>query len=166
MRNPVPVALRVKLLMTTSKLLLQVCDVRTTCINNTFIFSMHVHNYKGFKTTATEASMIGDTKVIVTYAQLQQLIPSVCVTQGCSATLSVAERFQGCGVVINMKCKKGHYYTWSSSPEHLDARDRKIYSNNLLMAAPLLTSGNSYAKIQQFCRFMGLKVITEAMYYR
>ena len=88
-----------------------------------------------------------DTKVIVSFSQLQQLIPTVCVSQGCGATLSVSKRFRGCGVVISMKCNKGHTFIWGSSPEHLDVRNQTIYSNNLLMAAACLTSGNSYAKI-------------------
>ena len=122
--------------------------------------------YTGFTTTATEADMIGNTKVIVSFSQLRQLIPTVCLSQGCGATVRVTERFRGCGVVICMKCNKGHTFTWSSSPEHLDARNQSIYSNNLLMAAACLASGNSYANLRLFCTFMGLKVITEAMYYR
>ena len=119
-----------------------------------------------FTTTATEANMIENWKVVVSFSQLQQLIPTMCITRGCNATLHATEKFRGCGVVIYMKCSKGHTFTWSSSPQHYDARGQSIYSNNLLMAAACLTSGNSYAKIELFCRFMGLKLISEAMYYR
>ena len=121
-----------------------------------------------FTTTATEASMTKDLKVIVSFSQLQQLIPTMCITWGCDATLSATEKFRGCGVVIYMRCSNGHTFTWSSLPQHHDARGSSIYSNNLLIAAACLTSGNSYAKIDSelFCRFMGLKVISEAMYYR
>ena len=119
-----------------------------------------------FTTTATEANMIKDSKVIVSLSQLQQLIPTRCVSRGCDATLSATEKFRGCGVVIYLKCSKGHTFTWSSSPQHHDKRGQSIHSNNLLLAAACLISGNSYAKIELFCRFMGLKVISEAMYYR
>ena len=49
--------------------------------------------YTGFTTTATEADMVGNTKVIVSFSQLQQLIPTVCLSQGCDATVRVTERF-------------------------------------------------------------------------
>ena len=112
--------------------------------------------------------MIKDSKVIVSFSQLQQqqLIPTMCITRGCDATLSATEKFRGCGVVIYMRCSSGHTFTWSSSPQHHDTSGSSTYSNNLLMAAACLTSGNLYAKIELFCRFMGLKVISEAMYYR
>ena len=142
-----------------NKILLQVCCK----------FTMNIKNWRffltAFTTTATETNMIENPKVIVSLSQLQQLIPTRCTNRGCDATLSATEKFRGCGVVMYMKCSKGHTFTWSSSPQHHDARGQPIYSNNLLMAAACLISGNSYAKIELFCRFMGLKVITEAMYY-
>lgn len=119
-----------------------------------------------FTTTTTEFNMIENSKIVVSFSQLQQLIPTRCVTERCDGTLSATEKFKGCGVVIYMKCSKGHFFTWSSSPQHYDTRGQSIYSNNLLMAAACLISGNSYSKVEQFCRFMGLKVISEAMYYR
>ena len=116
-----------------------------------------------FTTRTTETDMIEQPKVVVSLSQLRQLIPTRCILQGCDDTLTTAEKFRGCGIVIRFKCSKGHTFTWSSSPEHLDGRGQSVYSNNLLMSAACLTSGNSNANIELFCRFM--KVISEAMYY-
>ena len=145
-----------------NKILLQVCHFHHGCKKTPkeFIF------LAAFTTTTTECNMIENSKIVVSFSQLKQLIPTRCVIERCDATLSAIEKFKGCGVVIYMKCGKGHFFTWSSSPQHYDARGQSIYSNNLLMAGACLISGNSYSKVEQFCRFMGLKVISEAMYYR
>ena len=92
--------------------------------------------------------MIEQPKVVVSLSQLRQLTPTRCNLQGCGDTLSTIEKFRGCGIVIRFKCGKGRTFTWSSSPEHLDGRGQFVYSNNLLMSAACLTSGNSYAKIE------------------
>ena len=61
---------------------------------------MNLFFHTAFTTTATKANMIENPKVIVSLSQLQQLIPTMCVTRGCDATLSATEKFRGCGVVI------------------------------------------------------------------
>ena len=53
---------------------------------------------------------------------------------------------------------------WSSLDEHLDKRENSIQSNNLLVAASCLLSGNSFSKISQMLDFMRMNISTENMY--
>ena len=78
--------------------------------------------------------------------QLLQLVPSKCIHPSCALPLS---QFRGCSVYLHFRCDQGHTYSWSSSNEHLDKRGNSIQSNNLLVAASCLLSGNSFSKISQ-----------------
>ena len=98
--------------------------------------------------------------------QLRQLIPTVCLREGCLLSLTAREEYRGCGVLVHPSCTAGHRFAWISSPRHLNCELSAIHSNNLLLASSLLLSGNSFAKIQLMFKFMGLKMISKDMFYR
>ena len=120
----------------------------------------------GFSATASVGSIVNGVQVVVSMQQLMQLIPSVCLHENCHLPLKSREEYRGCGVLIHLTCVVGHRFTWSSSPAHVNHEGSAIHSNNLLLASSLLLSGNSFAKVQQMFKFMGLKMISKAMYYR
>lgn len=122
--------------------------------------------YAGFSTRANIDSILDSVKVVVSMPQLMQLIPTVCLQEGCLLPLNAHQEYRGCGVLVHLTCIAGHRFSWSSSPEHLNHEMSAIHSNNLLLAASLLLSGNSFAKIQLMFKFMGLKMISRDMYYR
>ena len=47
-------------------------------------------------------------------------------------------------------------YSWSSSDEHLDKRGYSVHSNNLLLGAACLLSGNCFSKVSRMLEFMGV----------
>ena len=122
--------------------------------------------HAGFSARADMDSILDSVKVVVSMPQLMQLIPPVCLQRGCLLPLSARTDYKGCGVLVHLTCSAGHRFVWSSSPEHLNHDRSAIHSNNLLLAASLLLSGNSFAKIQLMFKFMGLKMISRDMYYR
>lgn len=136
------------------------------CLNDIVCIPVVIFFYAGFSARANTDSILSSVKVVVSMPQLLQLIPTVCLHEGCSLRLNAREEYRGCGVLVHLTCIAGHRFIWSSSPEHLNHENIAIYSNNLLLAASLLLSGNSFAKIQLMFKFMGLKMISRDMYYR
>ena len=118
-----------------------------------------------YTTKAPTAALIGDPKVVVSIPQLMQLAPRVCVMTDCSELVTVRNEYKGCCVLIHMNCSAGHRNTWSSSPQHVDSKGRAIYSN-LLFSCACIVSGNFLSKLRLMFKFMGLKIITNAMHYR
>lgn len=105
-------------------------------------------------------------KVIVSMPRLLQLVPSTCLHPSCASKVSHSIQFRGCGVYLHFRCDQGHTYSWSSSDEHLDKRGYSVHSNNLLLGAACLLSGNCFSKVSQMLEFMGIKTFSENMYYR
>lgn len=129
----------------------------------------HIHYYYTitvFKMNSPALVSIHCEKVIVSMPQLLQLVPSTCIHPSCASALSHKTQFRGCGVYLHFRCDQGHTYSWSSSDEHLDKRGNSVQSNNLLLAASCLLSGNSFSKISQMLDFMHVKIFSENMYYR
>ena len=143
--------------------------------HNTMIYSIvHAHAYTCillftsivFSMNSPTLVSIQCDKIIVSMPQLLQLVPSTCLHPSCTSKLSHSTQFRGCGVYLHFKCDVGHTYSWSSSDEHLDKRGYSIHSNNLLLSAACLLSGNCFSKISQMLEFMGIKTFSENMYYR
>ena len=126
----------------------------------------HIDTIAVFKMNSPALVSIHCEKVIVSMPQLLQLVPSTCIHPSCASTLSCKTQFKGYGVYLHFKCDQGHTYSWSSSDEHLDKRRNSVQSNNLLLAASCLLSGNSFSKISQMLDFMHVKIFSENMYYR
>lgn len=71
----------------------------------------------------------------------------------------------GCTLVLKMKCSAGHVFTWCSSPTLTNANQQSIYKINMEFASAVLFSGNNYYKIRQFCRFMGMDVVSPSTFF-
>ena len=115
---------------------------------------------------STNIDMINCDKVVVSLPQLLQLIPSRCQHTGCCENVTTSNRFTGCCLTITISCSTGHSFIWSSSAEHINASGVPIFSNNLLLSASLLFSGNAYNKIQQMFSCFRLHFPNPSMFYR
>lgn len=141
--------------------------------HNTMYTYMYIYVHNVLITPCIVFSMSSPTlvsiqcdKVIVSMTQLLQLVPSACLHPSCTSKLSHSIQFRGCGVYLHFRCDQGHTYSWSSSDEHLDKRGYSVHSNNLLLGAACLLSGNCFSKVSQMLEFMGIKTFSENMYYR
>ena len=119
-----------------------------------------------FSVKSTNLGMANCDKVIVSLPQLHKLLPSHCQHLGCCENVTTSNRFIGCCLTITISCSGGHSFVWSSSAEHRNASGASIFSNNLLLAASLLFSGNAYNKLQQMFSFFRLHTTNHAMFYR
>ena len=98
----------------------------------------------------------GDSRqVIVSVHKLLQLFPKVCCRQECYAVTEVTTAVCGCCISVTVTCNVGHNSTWQSSDQHSNITGT-IFSNNLLLAASILFSGNSFSKISHMFDIMPL----------
>lgn len=119
-----------------------------------------------FQTTSPPAFSAGCEKVVVSFPQLIQLLPEHCYIEKCTATLSTWQQYKGGVLVLKFSCSAGHHYMWSSSAESVSACGNSIHTNNILIAAACILSGNSFEKLKQMCKFMGLVTITNRTFYK
>ena len=91
------------------------------------------------------------------------LVGKQCRT--CSLPCTVTSKVVGCALLIKMECNAGLKFSWASSPIITNAKQNTIYWVNLDFSASLLLSGNNFYKIQQFCRFLGVKCLSPTTYF-
>ena len=70
----------------------------------------------------------------------------------------------GCLQVIGC-CINGHRLDWVSSDFQLNKNNKRFYDSNLLLAAAVIVSGNNFAKIVKFFKFMGVSIISPTTFY-
>lgn len=93
---------------------------------------------------------------------LKQIYGDVCPSSTCNRHLCYKTTFIGCAFKISWSCCLGHNPgSWFSQP-----RFENMFAGNLMMAAAILMSGNSFMKTTHFCRSMGLKHIGKDTFYR
>ena len=102
-------------------------------------------------------------KIICFVDQILLLVGNQCRT--CSLPCTVSRKVVGCALSIKMLCAAGHKFTWASSPIIRNVKRSAIYRVNLDFSASLLLSGNNFYKIQQFCRFLGVKSVSPSTYF-
>ena len=119
-----------------------------------------------FHTSSPPAFSAGCEKVIVSVSQLLQLLPPRCYNEECRAALSTQQQYKGGVLVLSFSCSVGHRYTWPSSAESVSASGNRIHTNNILLAAACVLSGNSFEKLKQLFKFLGLVTITNRTFYR
>lgn len=102
-------------------------------------------------------------KVICLVEKIVDLVGNRCKT--CGIPCTVTKKVIGCALVIKMVCNAGHKFTWASSPILRNSKRSAIYQINLDFVSTLLLSGNNFYKIQQFCRFLGVKCVSSSTYF-
>ena len=107
-----------------------------------------------------ELSLVHATKVICCLELLLNVFKN-CQHPGYANSAVTKHHLNGPTAVIKWSCSSGHKGTFCSSKDQND-----IYSNNLQVGASILLSGNNFAKVEKFVRFLGLAFISDSTFYR
>lgn len=105
-------------------------------------------------------------KCIVFTNKIQELLQTIhgvsCSISGCPKQWIYTKVYVGSCLVISWKCSSGHFGgSWSSQPMFNRAR-----AGNLLLSSCLLLTGNSFAKIALFFKFLNLRFISKSLFYQ
>ena len=101
--------------------------------------------------------LVNEQRFICNVSKVKELF-ILCREKDCSATVeSIQESSVGCTLKIIRKCRNGHCGTWHSSESI-----KKVYVNNILVAASLLFSGNNITKMSLFAKCLELGVFSKS----
>lgn len=108
-----------------------------------------------------EVTLIVGTKVICSLDLLLQLFVEKCRHPGCQLGTTVQHTLCGTSVFVKWKCSAGHAGKfWSSH------KVNGILANNLQACAALLLSGNNFAQVERFAKFLGLAFASSSTFCR
>jgi len=94
------------------------------------------------------------------------LFSGKCHKPGCVEKCSVTKcKTIGCCVVIHSQCTLKHTFVWTSSEISSNMANNKLFQNNLLFASAVVLSGQSYYKIVDFAKFLGLSVSSSTSFH-
>ena len=71
-----------------------------------------------------------------------------------------------CCVVLQWNCSKEHSDSWTSSEVLVVQNNQKVHVNDVQMAAAIRLSGNNFMKFDLLAKFLGLRSVSESLYYR
>ena len=105
-------------------------------------------------------------KVLVTADKIKELIPKIChVLYICGSAISLQHKMRGTVLILNWNCENGHLGIWDSSDVLTVKNHQKVYVNNIQLADAILLSGNNFQKFCLLSKFLGLEIISEALFY-
>ena len=108
-----------------------------------------------------EVNLVVGTKVICSLDLLLQLFVEKCRHPGCQLGTTVQHTLCGTSVLIKWKCSAGHAGKfWSSH------KVNGILANNLQACAAILLSGNNFAQVKRFAKFLGLAFASSSTFCR
>ncbi|XP_068700031.1 uncharacterized protein [Montipora foliosa] len=108
-----------------------------------------------------ELGLIKGTKVLCSLDLLVQQLGGNCRHTGCIFETVVDYTLCGTSAMIRWKCPAGHIGRFCTSGEV-----NNVLSNNLQAAAAVLLSGNNFAKVERFAKFLGLSFISSSTFFR
>lgn len=108
-----------------------------------------------------ELGLIKEAKVICSLDLLIQQLQGSCRHPGCIHDTAVDYTLCGTSALIRCKCPVGHIWRFCTSGEV-----NNVLSNNFQAAAALLLSGNNFAKVEKFVKFLGLSFISASTFFR
>ena len=110
-------------------------------------------------TTVPSSSPILDTKFLVFWSCL---LPLFRVCQTCLQDATVTKVFTtGSALVVSLLCKNNHSTEWRSQP-----RIKQMNAGNVLLAAAVLYSGNTFARIKEMMNIANVKFFSHTTYDR
>ncbi|EDO29014.1 predicted protein [Nematostella vectensis] len=109
-----------------------------------------------------ELRMVQSTKVLCSLDLLADEFRKRCGQPGCTEKPTVKHVINGVGATFISVCSMGHQGRFSTT--EFDGNGMSV--NNLQVAAALLLSGNNFAKIEKFSKFLGLSFISASTFYR
>ena len=106
-------------------------------------------------------------RVIVDVNVLLPLFQNVCQHDDCTGSSKVTnvKIETGC-CQISWQCSKGHLGSWSSSSVLCNKGGKDVYTSSILLAIGVLLTGNDYDKINLFCKFLDLSMVSRSTYMR
>ena len=111
-------------------------------------------------TESEVAQLPSESKYIVYEEQLDQLL-CCCLCPWCKGpATSISKRTVGSMVVVGFTCLNGHKHSWQSQP-CINGRPE----GNLLIAAAILFSGNTYEHASGMAKLLGLSFIGKSLFY-
>ncbi|XP_048588067.1 uncharacterized protein LOC5512102 [Nematostella vectensis] len=109
-----------------------------------------------------ELRMVQSTKVLCSLDLLADEFRKRCGQPGCTEKPTVKHVINGVGATFISVCSMGHQGRFTTT--EFDGNGMSV--NNLQVAAALLLSGNNFAKIEKFSKFLGLSFISASTFYR
>lgn len=102
---------------------------------------------------------VSDIKFITFKSCVLELCGMVCCPT-CGQSMMVTDtNMQGSCMRISLLCPNSHDYVWRSQP-----LVNKMVLGNLLIAAAIMFSGNTFSRMQQFAHFLNLGFPSESTY--
>lgn len=112
--------------------------------------------------------VIGDIgyRILCSLDKLLNLANRKCSVADCDGHYKISYKIIGCCLQIFGTCGNRHQFFWESSSSLLNQQNSsKIYQDNLRFGAAIILSGNNYGKLQLFCRFLGVPVISKSTFH-
>ena len=108
-----------------------------------------------------EITLVVGTKVVCSLDLLIQLFAEKCRQPGCQLATTVSHTLCGTSVLIKWKCPAGHVGKfWSSH------KVNGVLANNLQACGAVLLSGNNFAHVERFAKFLGLSFVSRSTFCR
>ena len=108
-----------------------------------------------------EITLVVGTKVVCSLDLLIQLFAEKCRQPGCQLATTVSHTLCGTSVLIKWKCSAGHVGKfWSSH------KVNGVLANNLQACGAVLLSGNNFAQVERFAKFLGLSFVSRSTFCR
>ncbi|XP_033127439.1 uncharacterized protein LOC117125148 [Anneissia japonica] len=106
-------------------------------------------------------NFVSEMKYVVFNSQLKQLFNKCLGDNQCAApVVELDYRHKGSLVIVNGTCLHNHHFEWRSQP-----LSNKMAIGNLLLAASILYSGNTYTTAAEFFDTFKLKFFSENDFY-
>ncbi|XP_077347834.1 uncharacterized protein LOC143996585 [Lithobates pipiens] len=109
-------------------------------------------------------NIVNESKYIVFEQCLDKLLHKVKCQDpsGCTKVVhKYNKELHGSAVIIRGTCEDGHYFRiWESQP-----KINRCYAGNILLAASLQTTGQTFQKIQAFFKCFGVRHISEKKFH-
>ena len=107
----------------------------------------------------------GDSFILCSVRKLLELVGVKCQENNCESVISVGYELCGCCIKLYGCCTNGHKLEWVSSDFHLNNNGSRVYNINIDLASAVILSGNSFAKLATFFKFMNASIISRTTFH-
>ena len=121
----------------------------------------------------SEINLAKLSRYIVSSSKLTELKGNICTSvlpagdRGiCGQQRKFSTSKRGSVLLLSWTCDNKHCGIWSSSEVLCVAHTSEIHVNDILSTACILLSGNNFAKIIQYFKFLNLQLPQESTFYR
>ena len=103
-------------------------------------------------------------RVLCSLEKILQLVDNQCKVQTCNGNYDIKYEFCGCCLKITGRCANAHTFMWCSSDVVSNVASSKLFLDNLNFASAAVLSGNSFSKLELFCRFANLYIVSNTTF--